>query len=371
MKARDLGIPFEGATGKNNSITDVDGVLVGHSTIVEGEGDLIVGKGPIRTGVTAILPCGKNLNEVFAGYFAYNGNGEMTGSAWIEESGLLKGPICITNTHSVGVVRDAVIEWIFKEGLAKQRIFWSLSIVAETYDGLLNDINGFHVTKKHTFDALDSAKSGPVSEGNVGGGTGMICHQFKGGIGTSSRVIDEKHGGYSVGVLVQANYGLREHLTIAGVPVGMEMKNDCKPKFKFEIKPNQENGSIIAIIATNAPLLPIQLKRLAKRVPAGLARVGGYGGNYSGDIFLAFSTANIFQDGVNKEEKTRVVTTLDNRHISSLFKAVAEATEEAIINALINAETMKGINDNVVYSLPHDKLKEIMKKHDRLINTEK
>ncbi len=371
MKARDLGIPFEGTTGKNNAITDVDGVLVGHSNIVEGDGELIVGEGPIRTGVTSIFPSGKNLNDVFASYFSYNGNGEMTGTIWIEESGLLKGPICITNTHSVGIVRDAIIKWYLRNNLAKHRIFWSIPVVAETYDGLLNDINGFHVKEMTVFEALDSACDGHVLEGNVGGGTGMICHQFKGGIGTSSRVIDEKHGSYSVGVLVQANYGLREHLTIAGVPVGSELKNECKPKFKFEKNTDQETGSIIVIVATNAPLLPIQLKRLAKRVPAGLARVGGYGGNYSGDIFLAFSTANMSEDGKNKEEKARSITTLDNKHISALFKAVAEATEEAIINALINAETMEGINGNIVYSLPHDKLKEVMEKYNRLNSMDK
>ncbi|MBY9000155.1 MAG: P1 family peptidase [Candidatus Heimdallarchaeota archaeon] len=366
MKARDLGIPFEGTVGENNAITDVEGVLVGHSTIIDGEGDLIVGKGPIRTGVTAVFPCGKNLAEVYSGYFSYNGNGEMTGTAWIEESGLLKGPICITNTHSVGTVRDAIIKWIMKNDLAKQRIFWSLPVVAETYDGLLNDINGFHIKDENVFDALDTASYGQVIEGNVGGGTGMVCHQFKGGIGTSSRVIDEKHGGYTVGVLAQANYGLREHLTVAGVPVGIEMKNDYKPKFKFETNQKQETGSIIVIVATNAPLLPIQLRRLAKRVSAGLARVGGYGGNYSGDIFLAFSTANIFEDGVNKEEKTKTVVSLDNKHISSLFKAVAEATEEAIVNALVNAETMEGINGNIVYSLPHEPLIDILIKYNRL-----
>ncbi len=369
MKARGLGIQFDGQPGKNNTITDVEGVLVGHSTIIDGEGELVRGKGPIRTGVTAIFPCGKSSDEVFAGLFSYNGNGEMTGSHWIEEVGQLKGPICLTNTHSVGLVRDSIIEWSINSGFYKKPVFWSLPVVAETYDGLLNDINGFHVKKEHVFEALDSSKSGHVDEGNVGGGTGMVCHQFKGGIGTSSRVLNESFGEFTVGAIVQANYGLREHLTISGVPVGKELKSESIPKFHFDSKSlegGNETGSIIVVVATDAPLLTYQLKRLAKRVTAGLARAGGYGGHTSGDIFLAFSTANRLKKESDVKEKISSVKTLDDRYISHLFKATAEATEEAIINALVSAETMEGINKNIVYALSHDKLHDILGKYNRL-----
>lgn len=365
MRARDLGIPFDGEPGRINAITDVDGVEVGHSTIIKGDGSLLVGKGPIRTGVTAIFPCGKSLEEVYAAYYSYNGNGEMTGTIWIEEAGRFKGPLCITNTHSVGIVRDAVIEWSLKNDLQKSPFFWRLPIVAETYDGLLNDINGFHVKNKHVFEALNSTKGGPVKEGNYGGGTGMVCHQFKGGIGTSSRILSKNLG--TIGVLVQANYGVREHLTIAGVPVGKELTNLMPEIHIKQDKRNlgiEEPGSIIVIVATDIPLLPYQLKRLAKRVPAGLARVGGYGGHSSGDIFLVFSTANKFKNSSTSIKSS--VETLNDSHISSLFKATAEATEEAIINALISADTMKGVNDNVVFALPHEELKEVLKKYNRL-----
>lgn len=369
LKARDLGIQFDGQTGNFNAITDVEGVLVGHSTIIEGEGKLVVGKGPIRTGVTSIFPIGKKSEEVFAAFYSYNGNGEMTGTLFIEETGRLKGPVCITNTHSVGVVRDSVIEWTIENGFYDKQFFWSLPVVAETYDGVLNDINGFHVKKKHVYDSLDSAKDGDVAEGNVGGGTGMICHQFKGGIGTSSRVLEEKFGGYSIGALVQTNYGIREHLTISGVPVGKELKSFQLPKIHYNKKKTHaesESGSIIVILATDAPLIPTQLKRIVKRVPAGLAKVGGYGGHTSGDIFLAFSTAKQFKDEKVDKRKTSNVEKLDDSLITPLFKATAEVTEEAIINALINAETMKGINDNVVYKLPHTELQQILTKFNRL-----
>lgn len=365
MKARNLGIPFDGEPGKNNAITDVEGLEVGHSTIIKGEGNLVVGKGPIRTGVTAIFPSAKSLEQVYAAYYSYNGNGEMTGTIWIEEAGRFKGPLCITNTHSVGIVRDAVIEWNIKNDLQKSPFFWRLPVVAETYDGLLNDINGFHVKSKHVFKALNSAKGGPVKEGNYGGGTGMVCHQFKGGIGTSSRDLSENLG--TIGVLVQANYGARKHLTIAGVPVGKNLTNlmpEIHVKQDKQSLGIEEPGSIIVIVATDIPLLPYQLKRLAKRVPAGLARVGGYGGHSSGDIFLAFSTANKFKDSSTNKKSS--VETLNDFHISSLFKATAEATEEAIINALISAKTMKGINDNVVFALPHKELQEILIKYNRL-----
>lgn len=370
MKARKLGIPFEGNHGRNNEITDVTGVQVGHCTIIKGEGDLVVGKGPVRTGVTSVIPCGVSSDQVFAGYYSYNGNGEMTGTLWIDEAGHLQGPICITNTHSVGVVRDAVIEWNLKKGIYQEENFWGLPVVAETCDGILNDINGFHITKKHVYEALNSSKSGQIQEGNVGGGTGMICHQFKGGIGTSSRVLPEIEGGFVVGALVQTNYGIRDHLTIAGVPVGKEI-TDFIPEIRLQNKnpnPNiqDERGSIIVIIATDAPLLPYQLKRIAKRVPAGLARVGGYGGHFSGDIFLAFSTANkISDDSISGNLSS--FESLNDQHISPLFKATAEATEEAIINALISADTMKGINDNKIYALPHGELQTTLEKYNRLI----
>jgi len=367
MKARDLGIPFEGTPGKNNAITDVEGVLVGHSTIIEGEGELVVGKGPIRTGVSTILPLGKTADEVFAGFFAYNGNGEMTGSHWLEESGHLKGPIAITNTHSVGLVRDAIVEWLFTNNLFRGRVFWGLPVVAETHDGWLNDLNGFHIKKEHVFDALDNAKSGEILEGNVGGGTGMICHQFKGGIGTSSRVLNEEFGGFTVGVLVQANYGWRSHLTVIGVPVGKELENELLPEINavYENIQRESEGSIIVVVATDAPLLPYQLKRIAKRVTAGLARFGGYGHNGSGDIFIAFSTANKL-DSTDRSKTVKDYTSLNDNLVDPLFKATAEATEESIINALVNAQTMKGINDNKIHALPHYKLIEIMKKYNRL-----
>ena len=366
IRARDLGIPFDGNPGKYNSITDVEGILVGHETIIEGDGNLIVGKGPVRTGVTSILPRGMNYDPVFAGWYSLNGNGEMTGTTWVEESGFLEGPIMITNTHSVGVVRDAVIEWSYKNKFYKtlyniKDLFWTLPVVAETYDGSLNDINGFHVKKEHAFNALNNAKGGIVSEGNVGGGTGMTCHGFKGGIGTSSRKIVLKEKEYTLGVLVQANYGNRNELTISGVPVGKEIKN-LLPKITFGEK--QEGlGSIIVIVATDAPFLPNQLKRLARRVPVGISRVGGFGSNGSGDIFIAFSTAN---PGAFDREEIGNINFLPNDLMNPFLNATGQATEEAIINALISAETMTGINNNTVYKLPHDRLKDILKKYNRL-----
>ncbi len=369
MKARDLGILFDGVPGKLNAITDVKGVSVGHCTIIEGEGKLIRGEGPKRTGVTAIFPCAEKSSEVLAGFFSYNGNGEMTGTHLIEETGRLRGPICITNTHSVGIVRDSIIEWSVKNNLIKRQFSWSLPVVAETYDGTLNDINGFHVKKEHVFKALESAKIGDVEEGNVGGGTGMVCHQFKGGIGTSSRVLPEKYGGYTIGVLVQANYGLREHLTISGVPVGKEMSEELLPQIQVDKDPTEKpevGGSIITIVATDAPLLPYQLKRIAKRVIAGLARVGGYGNNSSGDIFLAFSNTKKLKTEKKLSKKILNFEVLDDRAISPLFKATAEATEEAIINAIVNAETMRGINNNTVHAISHERLKEVLHKYNRL-----
>ncbi|WP_300435517.1 P1 family peptidase [Christiangramia sp.] len=365
-RARDLGIPFEGEPGKFNAITDVPGVEVGLTTIIEGEGALRTGKGPVRTGVTAILPRGKTYDPVFAGWYSFNGNGEMTGTTWVEESGFLEGPVMITNTHSVGTVRDAVIEWQFQNKFFQplngtKDVFWALPVVAETYDGILNDINGFHVKKEHAFQALDSAKTGFIKEGGVGGGTGMIAHGFKGGTGTSSRIIEIDGNKYTVGVLVQANYGSRRDLTIGGVPVGSEI-DVPQNKVKLGSEPEGDTGSIIVIVATDAPLMPHQLKRLARRVPVGIAKVGGYGGNGSGDIFLAFSTAN--EDASNRSEN-QSINTIPNDWMNPFFKATAHATEEAIINAIIAGETMEGINGNIIYELPHDKLIELLKKYNR------
>ena len=357
-RARELGIPFEGLPGPLNAITDVGGVEVSHSTIISGAGELQVGVGPVRTGVTAILPRGKQSSQpVFAGWFSLNGNGEMTGTTWVEESGFLEGPVLITNTHSVGTVRDAVIKWQVRQGHQYQP--WSLPVVAETYDGGLNDINGFHVKEKHVFEALESAQAGPVREGNVGGGTGMICHGFKGGIGTASRKLDENRGGYTVGVLVQCNYGSRRQLRIAGVPVGREITED--------LIGSREKGSIIIVIATDAPLLPHQLKRLARRASLGLARNGSISGNGSGDIFIAFSTAN---PGAAKRTGIVSLTMLPNNRISRLFAATVEATEEAIINALVAAETMTGVNNRKVIALPHERLRQVLKQYNRLVESD-
>jgi len=356
-RARDLGVPFDGTPGPLNAITDVRGVEVGHTTLISGEGTLKVGVGPVRTGVTAVLPRGKNSKDaVFAGYFSLNGNGEMTGTHWVDDSGFLDGPVMITNTHSVGIVRDAVIAWRVKHaGLDQEGYFWSLPVVAETWDGELNDINGFHVTAEDTIHALDSAAGGPVAEGNVGGGTGMVCNEFKGGIGSSSRKLDEKFGGYTVGVLVQCNYGWRNQLRIAGVPVGREITENATR--------NDDIGSIIVVVATDAPLLPMQLKRIAKRIPLGLGRLGSFSGDGSGDLFIAFSTAN---PGAAEGKGVRNLQMLPNESMNPLFLATVQATEEAVVNAMVAAETMTGINNNKVIGLPHDKLQEVLKRYNRL-----
>ncbi len=361
-RARDLGVPFDGTPGPNNAITDVKGVEVGHTTLISGQGKLVVGKGPIRTGVTAIHPRGKTSNDaVFAAWFTLNGNGEMTGTTWVDDSGFLNGPVMLTNTHSVGVVRDAVIAWKVKRGEPDMEgYWWSLPVVAETWDGYLNDINGFHVHPEDAWHALDSAHSGPVEEGNVGGGTGMICNEFKGGIGTSSRVLDAKAGGYTIGVLVQCNYGDREQLRIAGVPVGREIAEHTV--FKEDL------GSIIVIVATDAPLIPTQLKRIAKKVSLGLGRDGSYSGDGSGDIFLAFSTANPGAVSPKSDQPHNVhpLTMLPNDSLDPIFLATVQATEEAVVNAMVAAETMKGIDDHEVIALPHERLREVLKKYNRL-----
>ncbi len=356
-RARDLGVPFDGTPGANNAITDVKGVEVGHRTLISGSGKLIVGQGPVRTGVTAVLPRGKDsLDAVFGAWFTLNGNGEMTGTTWLEDSGFLNGPIMITNTHSVGVVRDAVIAWKVKRGEPDMEgYWWSLPVVAETWDGYLNDINGFHVKAEDAFHALDSAHGGPVEEGNVGGGTGMICNEFKGGIGTSSRVLDAKAGSYTVGVLVQCNYGRRDQLRIAGVPVGKEIPEH--PAYGEDV------GSIIIVIATDAPLIPTQMKRLARRASLGLGRDGSYSGDGSGDIFVAFSTAN---PGAASPKGVHDLKMLPNDSLDPLFLATVQATEEAVVNAMVAAETMTGIDGHTAIALPHDRLREVLKKYNRL-----
>lgn len=372
-RARDYGIPFEGMTGKFNAITDVAGLTVGHVTLTEGNGKLVKGKGPVRTGVTAILPRGKEFAPCYANWYALNGNGDMTGTHWITESGFLETPILITNTGSVGIVRDAAWQWMdnnkYFTPFYKDH-WYAYPVVAETYDGMFNDINGQHVKKEHVFKALDEAKPGVVEEGGVGGGTGMMCYGFRGGIGTSSRIIDQKTGGYTVGVLVQANHGRRGQLTIAGVPVGRELLDTLRPKFdavRYGIINSKgfeyEIGSIIIVLATDAPLLPVQLKRLAQRIPLGLTRTGGIGGNSSGDIFIAFSTAN--KNAFSNTEAQKVIT-MPNDQIDALFDATVQATEEAIINALFAGKTLVGINDNTMYGLPKEAVLRIMKKYNRL-----
>ena len=373
VRARDLGIPFDGVTGKFNAITDVAGVEVGHVTLIEGNGKLEKGKGPIRTGVTAIFPVGKKYTPVFANWHMLNGNGDMTGTHWITESGFLETPVLITNTSSVGTVRDAALKWMDEQkyyDTAQGQFWYSYPVVAETWDGVLNDINGFHVKPEHARQALEKAAAGVVEEGAVGGGTGMVCHGFKGGIGTSSRVIDKKLGGYTVGVLVQANYGSRPQLTIAGAPVGKELADTLAVKiFELPSAKNKissammEQGSIIVVVATDAPLLPHQLKRIAQRVPLGIGKVGGIGGNGSGDIFIAFSTAN--KNSFSRSKET-TVNMFSNDLMGALFNATIQATEEAIVNALVAGRTMKGINDNTVYGLPHEAVVKILKKYNRI-----
>jgi L-aminopeptidase/D-esterase-like protein len=363
-RARDLGIPFDGTPGPLNAITDVAGVTVGHTTLISGSGKLHVGSGPIRTGVTAVMPRGADSlsNPVFAAWFAQNGNGEMTGTAWVEESGFLEGPVMITNTHSVGVVRDAVIQWRVAHGGADATgFYWSLPVVAETWDGWLNDINGFHVKPEHALHAIDGAKPGPVEEGSVGGGTGMICNGYKGGIGTSSRRLDAKSGGYTIGVLVQCNYGTRDNLRIAGIPVGREIP--APEPYAFIPSDIAERGSIIVIVATDAPLLAHQLKRIARRVTLGLGRNGSISGNDSGDIFMAFSTAN---SGAAASDKVVSVQMLPNDSLDPVFRATVEATEEAVVNAMVAARDMTGVDGHRVIALPHDALRAVLKKYNRL-----
>lgn len=359
-RARDLGVPFEGTAGPLNAITDVAGVAIGQVTLIE---DLPDGK-KVRTGVTAVLPRGKDTLDtpVFGAWFALNGNGEMTGTAWIDESGQLEGPVMLTNTHSVGVVRDAVIAERVRSGTADPSgYWWSLPVVAETWDGELNDINGFHVRPEHVAKALADARGGPVAEGNVGGGTGMICHEFKCGIGTASRIVKADAGGnYTVGVLVQANYGMRDSLRIAGVPIGQHLRDD---RIYSQAHPGAgDTGSIIVVVATDAPLLPHQLKRLAKRAGMGLARMGSYAGNGSGDIFLAFSTAN---PGALKPAAVSQASFVGIEHLDGLFEATVQATEEAIVNAMVAARDMQGNERHYAKAISHPELVKLLKRFGR------
>ena len=382
-RGRDLGIPFPGQTGPTNAITDVAGVAVGHVTLIEGEGKLVPGKGPIRTGVTAILPRPRgNWDPVFAATFNQNGNGDMTGINWIKESGFLEGPILLTGTHSVGTVRDAAIQWQVKNG---REFIFTYPIVAETFD-FLNDANGEHVKAAHAFAALDQAKPGRVEEGGVGGGTGMGCNGFKGGIGTASRVLTASQGGYTIGVLVQCNYG--GDLRILGVPIRSEITDlractvippPLSRPWTAGIPPcpatgrgargdgsaadHEGRGSIIVIVATDAPLLPHQLERIARRVSLGLGRLGSFAGNSSGDLFLAFSTANA---GAAKPEGTPALVMLPNDRIDPLFQATIDATEEAVVNAMLAAQTMTGADGIRVFGLPGDRVVEILRKYNRM-----
>jgi D-aminopeptidase len=375
-RARDLGIPLEGKPGRLNAITDVAGVAVGHETIVRGAGRLEIGKGPVRTGVTAVFPRGRDdLTPVFAGWFNLNGNGEMTGTAWIDDYGLLVYPVTITNTNSVGTVRDAVIEW--GRTRLEDDFNCCLPVVAETWDGDLSDIYGFHVTKAHTFRALDRAKPGPVPEGNVGGGTGMICLGFKGGIGTASRKLGEEEGGFTVGALVQCNFGVRRVLRIAGVPVGQEITEpkDCYEGADLDsaraaercpagaARGLEDQGSIIVVIGTDAPLLPHQLRRVARRASLGIGRMGGIAGASSGDLFIAFSTTDV---GTPGPRGVRALSMLGEERITPIYEATVQATEEAIVNAMLAARTMRGADGYVVPALPHDRLRQVMRKYNRL-----
>ena len=366
-RARDLGVPFEGTPGPLNAITDVSGVEVGHATLISGNGPLVVGTGPVRTGVTAILPRGKSsTSPVFAGWFTLNAAGEMTGTTWVEERGVMDGPVMITNTHSVGTVRDAVVAWLVEN---EWHGAWHAPVVAETWDGLLNDLNGFHVTGRHARLAIENASSGPVQEGSVGGGTGMVCSRFKGGIGTSSRRVRSGGQHYTVGVLVQCNYGAREQLRIAGVPIGQELADaylPCRVQGGGDDPPCPEDfdGSIIVVVATDAPLLPHQLRRVAKRPALGIGRLGGVARAGSGDIFIAFSTANA--ETGDRGAGPTAVTVLPNNRMTDLFTATVQATEEAVVNALVAARTMTGANDVRVYGLPHNELRWLLRKYNRL-----
>ena len=378
LRARDLGVPFEGTAGPLNAITDVAGVEVGHTTLIRGNGTRVIGEGPVRTGVTAVFPRGTDVPDpVFAAWFSLNGDGEMTGTTWVQDSGILEGPVMITNTLSVGIVHHAVIQWGVRKRFSGEggpgRWFASLPVVAETWDGTLNDIHGQHVTADDALAAIENASGGRVEEGAVGGGTGMICNRFKGGIGTSSRLVQIGGGAYTLGVLVQCNYGARAPFRVAGAPVGLEIPDLLPSRPEAEEGSLEEGadgadreGSIIVVVATDAPILPHQLKRVARRISLGLARNGSTSGNGSGDIFIAFSTAN--RDSASELESPNNLEMLTNSDLNPLFAATVQATEEAVINAMVAAETMTGANDVTVYGLPHDRLREVLRKYNRLVN---
>jgi D-aminopeptidase len=383
-RARDHGIPFSGMPGPLNAITDVPGLEVGYATLWEGEGKLEVGKGPVRTGVTAILPRGKDSHApCFGGWASLNHGGEMTGTIWLDERGLSEGPVLITNTHQVGVVRDAAITWMRRQGYES---LYLLPIVAETYDGLLNDIDGGHIQPQHVFDALDSARGGPIAEGSVGGGAGMMTYEYKAGTGTASRVLPAALGGYTVGVLVQTNYGERRSLRLGGVKMGDRLADD-RPRFadagftpdqhdsqyarwvnggkRPQVATDAGDGSIIVVVVTDAPLLPHQLKRVAKRPGLAIGRLGGLGASLSGDIFLALSTANA---GVSEAGAAQPVEQFANLNLTAVFEAVIDATEEAIVNAMVAAEAVEGANRFYVPALPVDRVRDILAEH-KLLDT--
>ena len=364
-RARDIGIQFEGKTGKYNAITDVKGVSVGHSTIISGSGKNKLGKGPIRTGVTAIFPSGKKRQPLYANWYSLNGNGEMTGTTWITESGFLETPIMLTNTFSVGTVRQATLKWMIDTSWSKEDWWWAFPVVAETYDGFLNDIYGFQVKENHVLEAIKNTSDTYVEEGNVGGGTGMMSFGFKSGIGTSSRILEFPDTTYTVGVLVQSNFGNKNRFKIDGVPVGKELKGKYEVVYNAspESRRKSGDGSIIVVLATDVPLLPHQLKRITKRIPLAIGKFGGIGANGSGDIFIAFSTAN--KNAYINKGKAKVET-IANDWMNDVFEATIQAVEEAILNSMVAAKTMEGINGNKVYALPHDEITKILKNYNRL-----
>jgi D-aminopeptidase len=371
VRARELGIPFDGEPGPENAITDIEGVEVGFTTINQPHRTLVQGKGPVRTGVTAILPRGKakEPSPIWAGIHRLNGNGEMTGSHWVKDAGYFLGPLLITNTHSVGMAHHAAVGWMIDQYQSHSGPdhLWMMPVVAETYDGFANDINGRHITEQHVLDAINSAQAGPVAEGAVGGGTGMMCFEFKGGTGTASRRVAIDGENYTVGALVQANFGSREELSIRGVPVGKEMPEDAPVSELL----HHETGSIIVIIGTDAPLLPHQLERLARRGALGIARLGSTGGHYSGDIMLAFSVANdipLVPVSTGDHVATRELTMLSEHYLDAVYAAAVESVEEAIVNVLVAAQTMTLVKPEGYcwHAIDHARLQEVMRRYNRL-----
>ena len=379
-RARDIGILFRGKCGVHNNITDVPGVEVGYSTLIMGEPEDYVSDESLfaRTGVTAILPRGKSRSSVIAGYSSFNGYGEMTGVPFIEDYGQIDGPIMLTNTFGVGTVRDAAYKWWMQQDLIDELTLFGETVkcatlmypvVAETYDGVMNNARGFHITEAHAFEAIESAISGPVAEGNVGGGTGMQCHLFKGGCGSSSRKLSDEDGAYTLGIFVQANHGFRDRFMIKGVPMG-QLITDCDPILngiapQGGLSPKPGTGSIVVVLATDAPVNSLQIKRLCKRITIGIGLLGGGCENGSGDIFVGFSSAHS-TGAVNNQHEVRSLECYPDGLLDPLYEAVIDATEEAILNAMVGAETMVGINGNTLHALPHDRVREILKKYARL-----